>query len=125
MAKRRSRSQSSRRTGTSGRKSEAEARVERFTWFLLVLVIALLQIFPEENVPLYFVPLSGAIILFGSGFYQFRERWRVSPITWIAATVMLLLCMINISVDAEQDYTGLALLTFAAVIGFGVITGET
>jgi hypothetical protein len=33
--------------------------------------------------------------------------------------------MINLYVDADQDFSGFALLAFAAVIGIGVLTGET
>jgi len=109
----------------SKRKSDAEARTERFTWFLLVLIFAVLYIIPEQNVPKWVVPTSGAIILLGSGVYQYSRKWRVSPVTWIAGTLMLILALINIQVNRDQDFLGLALLTFAAVIGAGVITGET
>jgi hypothetical protein len=107
------------------RKSENEARAERFTWFLLVLIFAVISIAPEDSIPLWTVPVSGALILLGSGVYQYARRWRVSPITWIAGTLMLILALINIYVDPNQDFFGFALLTFAAVIGFGVLTGET
>lgn len=118
-------SQSARSGGGYRRKSEAEARVERFTWFLLVLVFAVLYILPEANVPYWVVPLAGAVILLGSGIFQYSRRWRVSPITWIAGTIMVLICMINLYVNPNYDFSGFALLTFAAVIGFGVLTGET
>lgn len=107
------------------RKSDAEARVERFTWFLLVLAFGVLYVIPQENVPNWFVPLFGAIILLGSGVYQYTRRWRVSPVTWIAGTLMVMLSLINLSIDPEQDFLGLTLLVFAAVIGVGAITGET
>ncbi len=106
-------------------KSRAEARVERITWFLLVLVFALLQIFDNTNIPNGFVPLSGAIILLGSGLYQYSHRWRVSPITWIAGTLMLFLSILNFALDINRDFTGWSLIIFAAVILFGLITGET
>ena len=109
------------------RKTEAEAKVERATWFLMVLIFALLYIYPpdENNIPNWIVPLSGAVILLGSGLYQYIRRWRVSPTTWIAGTIMLLLAIINLYVNPDQDFLGLVLLTFAGVIGIGVITGET
>lgn len=107
------------------RKSEDEARIERFTWFLLVLIFAVLYIIPEENVPKWVVPLCGATILLGSGIYQYSKRWRVSPFTWIGGFLMLLLFIINIYVNPNQDFLGLALLTFAGIIGIGVFTGET
>jgi uncharacterized membrane protein YjjP (DUF1212 family) len=108
-----------------GRKSQAEESVERTTWFLLVLIFAVLYIFPEENVPNWIIPVAGAFVLLGSGVYQYSRRWHVSPITWIAGTIMLILAMVNLYVSPEQDFFGFALLTFAVVIGVGVITGET
>ncbi len=111
----------------SKRKSEREAKVERFTWFLLVLVFAVLYLFPpdENNIPNWIIPFSGCVILLGSGFYQYSRRWRVSPATWIAGSILFTLTVINLYVSPEQNYYGLVLLIFAAVIGIGVITGET
>ena len=111
-----------------GRKSAAEAQVERVTWFLMVLVFAILSIIPEEtyaDIPNGVIPLAGAIIVLGSGIYQYGQHWRVSPVTWIAGAFMLLLATINFTVSPDQDFYGLTLLTFAAVIGMGVLTGET
>lgn len=109
------------------RKTEVEARIERTTWFLMVLVFAVLYIFPPEdnNIPNWIIPLSGAVILLGSGMYQYLRRWRVSPVTWIAGTIMMLLTIINVYVNPDQNFYGLVLLTFAGVIGVGVLTGET
>ena len=109
------------------RKSAAEAKVERFTWFLMILVCAVLRINPDiqAEIPNWFVPFCGAVILLGSGFYQYRHHWHVSPVTWIAGTLMFMLVLINLQVNPDQDFYGISLLTFAAVIGFGVLTGET
>lgn len=123
MTRRRSRSSGEYR---SRGKSERERRVELATWALLVLVFAILQILPPENgLPNYIVPLSGAIILLGSGLYQYSQRWRVSPITWIGGVVMALLAYYNLQIDPAKNFVGEALLVFFAVIAFGVITGET
>lgn len=110
------------------RKSDDEARVERITWFLMVGVFAIIYfIDPEtqESIPNWIVPVSGAAILLGSGIYQYTRRWRVSPVTWVAGTVMLLLAAINLSVNPDQNFYGITLLVFAGVIGVGVLTGET
>jgi uncharacterized membrane protein YjjP (DUF1212 family) len=107
------------------RKSDDEARAERLTWFLLVLIFAVLYIIPEQSIPNWIVPMAGAVILLGSGVYQYTKRWRVSPVTWIAGTIMLLLAMVNIYVNRNQDFLGLVLLVFAGVIGMGILTGET
>jgi Na+/melibiose symporter-like transporter len=107
------------------RKSEDEARIERVTWFLMVLVFAVLYVLPDASVAPWTVPAAGAVILLGSGLLQYLRRWRVSPVTWIGGTVMLLLALINVYVEPDQNFFGIVLLTFAAVIGFGVLTGET
>mgnify|MGYP001119303448 CR=1 FL=1 len=107
------------------RKSSKEARVERITWFLLVFIFAILSIIPEGDIPNWTVPASGAIVLLGSGLYQNMQRWHVSPLTWIAGTLMMVLALINFYVSPEQDFLGFTLLTFAAVIGMGILTGET
>jgi len=104
-------------------KGEAEARVERLTWFFLVVIFAIVQIL--ETVPPVTVPLAGAGILIGSGLYQYSRRWRVSPVTWLAGALMAGLAYINLQVNPNRDFTGLALLVFAGVILFGLLTGET
>lgn len=112
----------------SPQKSQAEAKVERFTWFLMVLVFAVIYFIDPETadfLPKFIIPLSGAIILLGSGMYQYMHRWHVSPTTWIGGTILVLLAMINLSVNPDQNFYGVTLLIFAAVIGVGILTGET
>lgn len=123
--KRRSGSGTSSRRGT--RKSDAEARVERITWALLVLAFALFQLSPESvsSLPNWFLPAAGAIILLGSATYQYTRRWRVSPITWIAGAVMLFFTLYNVYINPAQNLLGLSLIVFFIVIVFGLITGET
>lgn len=124
MARRRSRSTA---TDTrSRRKSEAEARAERLTWALLVLVFAVIKLIPDASaLPTFLVPLAGALILLGSGIYQYSRHWRVSPVTWVGGAFMLLFAYYALQINPGQDFTGLSLLVFFAVIIFGVITGET
>jgi hypothetical protein len=107
------------------RKSNAEAKVERITWFLLVLVFALLNIFPDFTPPNWAVPGAGAVILLGSGLYQYTQKWRVSPVTWIGGSLMLFFVLMNTMFGFTFNFLGPSLLVFAFVIGFGVITGET
>jgi len=107
----------------------AEAKVERITWMLLVGVFALLYLTQDsgfaENLPNWFAPVAGALILLGSGFYQYAQRWRVSPATWVGGSLMLASAYYGLYVDPGRDLTGFCLLVFAVVIGFGVLTGET
>jgi len=110
----------------ASKKSNAEAKVERITWFLLVLIFAILNIFPNLNPPIWVVPLAGAIILLGSGVYQYTNKWRVSPMTWIAGTLMLFFALMNLMFGFDNfNFLGPSLLVFALVIGFGILTGET
>lgn len=125
MARRRS---SASRSGESRsrRKSEAEARAERITWALLVLVFAFLYLLPDSApVPNFFIPFTGAVILLGSGIYQYSRRWRVSPITWIAGAFMAFFAYYNLSINPAHNFIGESLAVFAAVIIFGLLTGET
>ncbi|MBE2267417.1 MAG: hypothetical protein IAE80_04235 [Anaerolinea sp.] len=128
MARRKSttrRSSTSTRTTRGRRKSDAELRVEQFTWALLVVTFAITQVVPAGTLPNWFVPLAGAFIILGSGWYQYSRRWRVSPFTWIAGSVMALLTYYVWQVNPAANMLGAALLVFAGVILFGVMTGET
>ncbi len=128
MARRRT-TRTTRSTATESRtrrKSEAEARIERITWALLVLVFAIVQFLPTTTtLPNFFVPLAGALILLGSGAYQYSRHWRVSPVTWIGGAFMTLFAFYALQVNPAQNFTGACLIVFFAVIIFGLITGET
>lgn len=106
-------------------KSYGEARVERVTWALLVLIFAVTQVVPINMLPNWFVPGAGALILLASGIYQYSRRWRVSPITWIGGVLMLLFALTNLYVMPTANFLGPSLLIVFGVIIFGVITGET
>jgi hypothetical protein len=108
-----------------GGKSPAEARVERLTWFLLVMIFAILNIVPPGTLPNATVPFAGALVLLGSGIYQYSRRWRVSPTTWVAGSVMLVFGLYNIYVNTTANLLGLSLIIFALVILIGLFTGET
>ncbi len=125
MARRQSRKQSTTRRERGG-KSERERQVELLTWGALVLVFAVLELLPDTTgIPNFVVPLTGAIILLGSGIYQYAQQWRVSPVTWLGGAAMIGLAFYNLQVDPTRSFTGASLLVFFAVIIFGVITGET
>ncbi len=114
---------------TRGRKSYAEIRVEHITWALMVGVFAVLYLSRDTefaaSIPAWFAPVAGALILLGSGFYQYANRWRVSPATWVGGSLMLVAAYYSLYISPGRDVNGFALLVFAAVIGFGVLTGET
>lgn len=112
-------------TGRTWRKSFAEQRIEQTTWALLVGVFAVLYMLPEgTTVPNWIPPLAGALILLGSGFYQYTRGWRVAPVTWIGGSLMLAAVYYGMQMNPGRDLLGFTLLVFAAVIGFGLVTGE-
>ena len=112
-------------SGGGGRKSDDEARIERVTWFLMVLVFGVIYFLPQGTIPNSFIPFSGGVILLGSGLYQYSKRWRVSPTTWIAGTGLLLAAVANFTAFPNFDFYGITLITFAVVIGIGLLTNET
>lgn len=128
MARKRStrRSSSTTTRATTRRKGERELRAERLTWALLVIVFAVIELLPEgTGAPNWLIPLAGALILLGSGTYQYVRRWHVSPITWIAGVVMLMFTFYTLRIDPNESFLGESLIVFAIVIVFGLITGET
>jgi FtsH-binding integral membrane protein len=112
---------------TGRRKSNAEARVERLTWGLLVLIFMVFYLF--ENVaavlPNWAIPAAGSAVLLGSGVIQYTRRWRVSPITWIAGIVMLVLALIAIYTGTQRTFIVASLIVTLVVILVGTFGGET
>ena len=112
------------------KKSQAEARAERMTWGLLVLIFAILYILTDrfgQSVPLpnWLVPLAGGVVLVASGVYQYSRGWRVSPVTWIAGVILLVLAVLGFYVIKDHSFIVESLLATILVILFGTFTGET
>jgi hypothetical protein len=114
-------------SNSRGRKTQAEARIERMTAILLVSVFAIIYLAEQQNidVPNPTIPFAGAVILLGSGLYQYGQRWRVSPWTWISGTALLMLAIYNMNIDPNANFYGISLLIFAIVLTVGLFTGET
>ena len=110
------------------KKSRAEARVERLTWGLLVLIFAVLYL-ASDNVlkamPNWLIPLAGGVILLGSGMYQYSRRWRVSPVTWITGVILIVLAIVGFYFAPNRSFIVESLLVTLLVIVFGTFTGET
>ena len=110
------------------RKSYAEARIERLTWALLVLIFAVIYLLSDSmlaSLPNWMIPLSGAVILIGSGLFQYSRRWRVSPITWIAGVIMLFFAFIGFYLLPQRQFIVETLIVTLIVIVVGTFTGET
>lgn len=116
-----------RRRGSGRKKSAAEARIERQTWALLILVVALAALLPDAQfarLPLWFVPVAGAVILLGSAMIQYQRRWRVNPVTWIGGAVMLFFAIYTLAINPALDFLGPAIIVIIVVIGYSLLTGE-
>jgi len=117
----------------SRQKSRPEARVERLTWFAMVLVFMFISLDERFASPGYWVPIAISIILFMSGIIQYQRRWRVGPFTWIVAAVLLVvgglgyyfqLPEVNIVIPFF-DPVLISLIATIIVIGYGVISNES
>lgn len=125
MATRRKSTRRSASTKQVFRKTISEERIEQTTWALLVGVFAVLHLLPDGTaVPNWAPPLAGAIILLGSGVYQYSRKWRVAPVVWIGGSLMAVAAYYGWQMNPQTDLLGFTLLVFAAVIGFGLVTGE-
>ena len=95
----------------------------------IVLGTVLLQVL-QNLVNMLGIPSSlnfavmGAVILLGSGFYQYSRGWQVAPVTWIGGSLMLAAVYYGTQINPGRDLLGITLLVFAAVIAFGLVTGE-
>ncbi|MDX2137146.1 MAG: hypothetical protein SF123_03555 [Chloroflexota bacterium] len=115
------------RRSSGRRKSQGEANIELMTWAALVLVIGLGILSQENNftLPNWFIPGAGAVVLLGSGVFQYSRGYRVSPITWLAGMVLVLFLAYGMYVNPLQSFGGISLIVFFLVILFGVVTGDT
>ena len=113
------------------RKTGREARAERITWFALILIFIPLNFGNwMATIPAYLYPLAVAMILLISGFYQWRNDWRVSPIVWMVAALMLLLGLTALYIPATLatyriDPMLFALAATIAVIAAGIVSNES
>lgn len=111
----------------ASRKTRREARVERITWFLMILVFIFVSFDEQVQIADYVVPIALGLILLFSGIYQyFREGWRVSPVVWMVSA----LCLAYggfIIYSSSRLFIDPILFGFVAtvvVILFGIITNE-
>lgn len=111
-----------------GPKRPKEARVERLTWGLLVLIFAVVYLASDsaiESLPNWLIPASCALVLLGSGLFQTIKGWGVSPVTWLGGIVMLVLAILAFYILPQNTFLLETLLVTVAVIAFGTFFGET
>lgn len=121
------------RRSSSNRKSKQEARVERYTWFSMVVVFILISLDERLTEPGFWVPLVISAILFISGIIQYQNGWRISPFTWIVGAVLLVIGGLTwyfsrpeVAVSVQfLDPILISLLATVIVIVYGIITNES
>ncbi|PMB48277.1 hypothetical protein CEN41_01725 [Fischerella thermalis CCMEE 5330] len=104
------------------RKTGQEAKVERLTWFLMVITF----LFMTNN------GFDGAatlgivsIILLISGLYQWRKRWSVGPAVFLAAGIGLLASLYAFFQPLPVDLALVSFILIIAVILVGVVTNDS
>jgi len=108
-------------------KSQQEAKVERLTWYALVVVLVVMLYFDRSlNAPPFVAPLVIAvIIIISSAYQQFAKHYRPSLISWSVAIALLVLGIYEIYYDLTfVDLRLAAIAAVVIVISFGVITNE-
>ncbi|QPC80734.1 hypothetical protein G4Y79_13535 [Phototrophicus methaneseepsis] len=121
------------RNTNRNRKSRQEARVERFTWFAMVVIFILISLDERLTYPGYWVPIAISAILFISGFIQYQNGWRISPLTWIVGAVLLVVggltwyfAQPEIGVSIQFfDPILISLIATVVVIVYGIISNES
>lgn len=111
---------------TMPRKTRQEARAERITWFLMILVFILYSFDTGATIPTYVVPIILSIILVGSGLYQYAKKWRVSPVVWIVGVILGIVGAYGVYFTRPIfDPTLAAFIGTVLVILMGVISNES
>lgn len=115
------------------RKTGQEARAERLTWFALCLVFIVLTFDEQQMLPGYVIPFLVATILIVSGIFQYTRKWRVSPVVWGAAGILIAfgiyglvdtLGIYGFTAPFPIDLRLISLVAVIAIIIFGIVTNE-
>ena len=108
-------------------KTSQEAKVERMTWYAMVVVLIIMLYFDRSlNAPPFVAPLAIAAIIIISGVYQQLKRgYRTSLISWTVAIALIIAGIYEIYYNIPFiDLRLAAILAVVVVIGFGVLTNE-
>lgn len=104
------------------RKTGQEAKVERLTWFLMVIVFLFMT---NNGFDGTVTLLAVSVILLLSGLYQWRKRWSVGPVVFLAAGVGILAGSYSFFQPLPVDLSLMSFFIIMAVIGIGVITNDS
>lgn len=104
------------------RKTGQEAKVERITWFSMVVLFLFLT---NNGVAGAWVLLTISLLLLISGLYQWRRRWSVGPQVLVCAGIGLLGGGYGLYAPVFVDLSLVALGIIVVVISFGVVTNDS
>lgn len=106
----------------AARKTGTEAKVERLTWFAIVIIF----LFMSNN------DFDGAVmlgtisaILLLSGVYQWRRRWSVGPAVFIAAGIGGIVSLYSLWQPLPVDLSLASFVLIIFVIVVGIITNDS
>jgi signal transduction histidine kinase len=104
------------------RKTGQEAKVERLTWFLMVIAFLLMTNNGFDGAATLGVV---SIILLISGLYQWRKRWSVGPAVFLMAGIGLLITLYSFWQPLPFDLSLAPFVLIVAVIFVGIITNDS
>jgi len=104
------------------RKTKQEAKIERLTWFAMVITFLFMT---NNQIEGSYTLLVVSFILFFSGLYQWRKRWSVGPAVFLLAGIGILTGFYSLYQPVPVDLSLGAFLIILAVIGIGVITNDS
>lgn len=108
----------------STHKTSREARIERITWVVLVLIFVIVSRDEGRLIPIEIVPYLCAAVLFFSGIYQISQGYGTSFILFMVVTALVGVGLWGSLGNPFIDPTLISLLLVIGVIGIGVITNE-
>ncbi len=106
----------------SSRKTRQEAKIERLTWFVMVITFLFMT---NNQIEGSYTLLAVSTILILSGLYQWRKRWSVGPAVFLLAGIGILTGIYSFYQPIPVDLSLGAFLIILAVIGIGVITNDS
>ena len=110
------------------RKTAKEAKVERTTWFAMLLVFLFTSFDRSVSFPTWVIPgVLGIILLISALYQQFNRHWRVGAATWIIMVFMLVLAAAAFLypqlIPVDPMFIALSLTVVHIVVG--VVTNES
>ncbi len=103
-------------------KTGQEAKVERLTWFLIVIVFLFMT---NNGFDGAFTLLAVSLILLISGLYQWRKRWSVGPVMPLATGAGILASFYSFFQPLPVDLSLMSFIIIILVILFGIITKDS